>query len=440
MKLYSYQIEDVKALTEKPRCILGSEMGVGKTAEVLALIKQENLAYILVICPKSGISEWEYQIEQWLGKEWLDHFTILNYEKLRRATLITALNQHKWDLICFDECHKLKNHKAKQTKGAFSITRNGSRVILMSGTPMMAGPQDLFSLLNIIDPTTFKSYKTFTNRYCVTIQLPKPPFVNIIVGAKNQEELSDVLSNYMIRREKKDVLDLPPKMYRTIPVELKPSQFDKYLQMENHLFTLLDNGEKITAPAITAQITRLRQICLEPNLLSQTEKVSSPSAKTLLLLDLIDSINSPIIIYTVFEKYTRILSEELTKHKISHTLYTGAISASNRTKARMEFQQGKYKVLLGTITTMGVIITLTISHTVIFTDNYWTPAINEQAVDRVHRIGQVHPVDILDMWAKGTIEDHVHRVNNRKNKPINEIMLRTKAIESLRQERRYKTA
>jgi len=308
----------------------------------------------------------------------------------------------------------------------------------MSGTPMMAGPQDLFSLLNIIDANTFKSYKAFVERYCIIVQLPKPPFVNIIVGVRKdtREELSNTLSKYMIRREKKDVLDLPPKTYRTIPVELEPSQFDKYLQMENYLFTLLDSGEKITAPAVTAQITRLRQICLEPNLLSQTEKVSSPSAKTLLLLDLIEGINSPIVVYTVFEKYTRILSEELTKHHISHTLYTGTVSVDNRTKAKMEFQQGKYKVLLGTITTMGLIITLTISHTVIFTDNYWTPAVNEQAVDRVHRIGQVHPVDILDMWAKGTIEDHVHRVLSRKEKPIGEIMLRAKVLESLRQERR----
>ena len=397
MKLYPYQVEDVKTLTEKSRCILGSEMGVGKTAEVLTLVKQEDLAYVLVICPKSGISEWEYQIEQWLGKEWLDRFTILNYEKLRRATVVAALIQYDWDLICFDECHKLKNHKAKQTKGAFNITRNGSRVILMSGTPMMAGPQDLFSLLNIIDSTTFKSYNAFRDHFCNVIQLPKPPFPVIIVGAKkeNQEELSNILSKYMIRREKKDVLDLPPKTYRTIPVELKPSQLVKYKQMEDELFVLLDSGERISAPAVTAQITRLRQICLEPNLLSQVEKVSTPSAKTVRLLDLIEDIKSPIIVYTVFEKYTRILDAELTKHHISHTLYTGNVSVNNRTKAKMEFQQGKYKVLIGTITTMGLIITLTISHTVIFTDNYWTPAVNEQAVDRVHRIGQVHPVCLL---------------------------------------------
>lgn len=438
MELYPYQVEDVKALLERPRCILGSEMGVGKTAEVLALVKQEDMDSILVICPKSLISEWEYQIELWLGKEWLERFTILNYEKIRKATVTAAIISYEWDLVCFDECHKLKNHKAKQTKGAFNISRDGSRVILMSGTPMMAGPQDLFSLLNIINPLTFNSHTAFVERYCVTVQLPKPPFVNIIVGPRkeNQEELSNILSQYMIRRQKKDVLNLPPKMYRTIPVELEPSQLAKYKQMEDELFVLLDSGEEIFAPVVTAQITRLRQICLEPNLLSQIEKVSTPSTKTKLLLDLIEGIQSPVVVYTVFEKYTRILSDELAKHKIPHALFTGAVSMPDRTQALRDFQQGKYKVLLGTITTMGLGVTLTASHTVIFTDNYWTPAVNEQAVDRVHRIGQNEIVDVLDMWAKGTIEDHVHKVLTRKEKPINEIILRAQVLESLRKERR----
>ena len=413
-------------------------MGVGKTIEVLALAKKLDLKSVLVICPKSLISEWEYQIEQWLGKEWLDRFVILNYEKIRSYITTNTINEYDWDLICFDECHKLKNYKAKQTKGALEITKNGSRVILMSGTPMVAGPQDLFPLLKIIDRKTFSSYTAFVQRYCVIVQLPKPPFPRIIVGARQEtkEELSNILSRYMIRREKKDVLDLPPKLYRTIPVELEPSQLAKYKQMEEELFVMLDNGEQIYAPAVTAQITRLRQICLEPNLLSETEKVSTPSTKTTLLLELIEGTKGPLVVYTAFEKYTRILSQELTKHKIPHTLFTGTVKPADRTTAIREFQQGKYKVLIGTITTMGLGVTLTASHTVIFTDNYWTPAVNEQAVDRLHRIGQTEPVDVLDMWAKGTIEDHVHKVKARKEKIVSEIMLRTKVIESLRRERR----
>jgi SNF2 family DNA or RNA helicase len=208
--------------------------------------------------------------------------------------------------------------------------------------------------------------------------------------------------------------------------------------MEDELFVLLDSGEQIFAPAITAQITRLRQICLEPNLLSEIEKTSTPSTKTLLLMDLIEGIKGPVVVYTAFEKYTRILSAELTKRKVPHTLLTGQTSIPDRTRALRDFQSNKYKVLVGTITTMGLGVTLTASHTVIFTDNYWTPAVNEQAIDRVHRIGQTETVDILDMWAKHTIEDHVHRVLARKEKPINEIMLRAKALESLRQERRLK--
>jgi len=432
--LYPYQVEDVQWLQERPRCILGSDMGIGKTLEALALTQKLSLDSTLVICPKSLVSEWEMQIERWLGKERLDNFVVLNYEKLRKPLLCNKLNEYKWDLIVFDECHKLKNIKAKQTKGAFNICRNGSRVILMSGTPMLAGPQDLFSLLKIVDPQTFTSYWTFVNYFCQVVQLPKYPFPRIIVGSKNSEQLSVILSDIMLRRKKEEVLDLPKKTYRTIPVTLEAEQRKKYKQMEDELFVLLDSGEKITAPAVLAQMTRLRQICLDPNLLSQ-ERKSTPSTKTLLLLDLLEGTNEPIVIFTAFEQYARILDSELTKHKISHVLYTGSVKTESRRRAVNEFQEGKHKALIGTITTMGLGITLTRASTVIFTDSFWTPAINEQCIDRLHRISQTKPVLAIELFTEQTIEAHVHRVIQRKNRAISSVLLQTEAIKSLTTER-----
>ena len=115
-ELFPYQREDIEELKKHPRHILGSDPGTGKTTEVLHLCKELNLASVLVICPKPLIAEWEYQIEEWLGKEYLDYFTILNYEKLRRIDLVNIIMRDGFDLYCFDECHKLKNSKAKQTK------------------------------------------------------------------------------------------------------------------------------------------------------------------------------------------------------------------------------------------------------------------------------------------------------------------------------------
>lgn len=431
--LYPYQQEDVLWLEQHPRCILGSDMGVGKTFETLALAAKLDLTSILVICPKPLIDEWEYQIEYWLGREWVDRFNVFNYEKLRKLDFVNKLNEYSWDMIVFDECHKLKNYTTKQTRGATLISRNGSRIILVSGTPMQNGPHDLFSLLRIVDCTKYTSYWDFVERYCVVQQLPKPPYPKIIVGTRNKEELRQQLHSVMLRRTKSEVLpQLPPKTFRTVPVQLSGRQLEQYQQMEDQLFVLLDSGEKITAPAVIAQLIRLRQICLEPNLLSEHERTSSPSIKTQIILELLDQSDGPVVIYTYFENYTRILSAELTKAKIPHALYTGKVKSEDRYQVVKDFQTGKYRALIGTLTTMSLGLTLTKSHTIIFADLWFNPAANAQAVDRLHRIGQTEPVQVIDLWAKKTIEDAMHRTLKRKEKMFSEIVATEHAIAELR--------
>ncbi len=415
-------------------------MGVGKMIEGLALCKELDPALVLIICPKSLIAEWEYQIEDWLGSEWLDRFVVFNYEKLRNTKLTLQLMKTPFDLIIFDEAHKIKNRKTKQTQGALLVASNQSkRVILMSGTPILNNPQDLYLLLKIVNPRLYPSYTKFTSEFCIVEQLPFPPFPRVIQpGVKNKDKLISILSQCMLRREK-HVINLTPKSYRTIPVELGDDQLYKYLTMEEDLFTLLDTGEKITAPAAIAKLTRLRQICLEPNLLSDNHKISTPSVKTLLIKELIEDSDSPVIVFTYFSKYAKLLSDELTKAKIANVTYTGADKTSTRAQIVKDFQAGKYKALIGTITSMGLGLTLTASHTVIFSDLFWTPATNEQAEDRTHRIGQKHTVTIIDIWAKGTVEDHLHRVLKRKKQVFDEIIrskgIMEETIASLRAER-----
>ncbi len=434
-ELFPYQREDIEELKKHPRHILGSDPGTGKTTEVLHLCKELNLASVLVICPKPLIAEWEYQIEEWLGKEYLDYFTILNYEKLRRIDLVNIIMRDGFDLYCFDECHKLKNSKAKQTKGAFLITSDlKKRIVLMSGTPMQNGPQDLFSLFRIIDPTTYKSYSVFEEHFCEVTRLPRPPFPRVITGVKNREELRTLLRKHMIRREKAEVLPwLKKPLQHTIPVQLEGKQLSQYKQMEDELFVLLDSGEKITAPAVTAQIIRLRQICLEPNLLSLVDKKSSPSAKTRLVLELLDDLEGPIVLFTYFEKYIRVLVSELARAKISYMTFTGKENDAQKRAVILAFKEHKPpKLLLGTITSMSLGLNLTDSHHVIFTDWWYNPAVNDQAWQRLHRIGQTRVIEIHDVWARGTIEDAMHRTIKRKQKMINQVVANTAMVEELR--------
>lgn len=439
-QLFPYQREDIEELKKHHRHILGSDPGVGKTTEVLHMCKELDFASVLIVCPKRLIPEWEYQIEDWLGKEYLDYFTILNYEKLRNRDLANTIANDGFDLICFDECHKLKNRKAKQTRGAFTATSKlTQRVVLMSGTPMQNNPEDLYPLLHIVDTPTFSSATTFIDRYCDRRRLPKPPFPIITVGVKNAKELQAILSKHMLRRRKADVLPwLKKPLHHMVPVVLEGRQLEQYKQMEKELFVLLDSGEKITAPAVTAQIVRLRQICLEPNLLSSSEKRSTPSAKTQTVIELLDNLDGPVVLFSYFEQYISLLAEELTKTSIPHMSFTGKTSKTDKQAVYDAFRPGGKtpKLLMGTITSLGEGLNLQKSHHVLFTDWWYNPAVNDQAWQRLERIGQEYAVEIHDLWARSTIEDAVHRIDKRKRAWISQVVATTQTIRELREMRK----
>lgn len=451
LTLYPFQEEAVKFMHEHPRCINGSEMGVGKTIEALKLVQELNSRHVLIVCPKTLIAEWFNQINDILDQPCLTphpngdklngldlaapQFVVVNYDLLAVPRYWSALTDVKWDVIIFDECHRLKNNKAKRTKAAHLLVPYVPRIVMMSGTPQQNSPADLFPLFHIINPRLYRSYSSWVEMFCVTVlmQLPSGRAFNQIVGAKNTEELRRLLYMHMHRDEKKEVLkDLPDKMYRTIPVSLGKER-KQYTQMEKELFALLDSGEMITAPAVIAQLTRLRQICLDPNLLShELPKASTPSNKTQTLLELIDDTDSKVVVYSYFEQYIRLLKQELDKREIKSTMITGQVSTQDRGRAVHDFQNDpSIKVCLGTIGAMGEGITLTASHTVVFCDLFWNPAVNIQAEDRLHRIGQKDSVLIIDLFCQGTVEEHVHKVVRRKEKMFSQIVNK-EVIQSMR--------
>ncbi len=413
--LYPHQHEALKWLLEHPRTINGSVMGTGKTIELLALAETADIPSTLVICPPSLILEWREQIDTWLPEQ-AHRFDITNYESLRNSTPTKS-----YALTVFDECHKLKNPLTKQTQGAFKIT--APRTVLMSGTPMQNGPQDLWSLLHIVSPKQYDDYWRFVNTFCYRVEIK--PGVKIITGFRksSRETLRAILHRHMIRHEK-DVLNLIPKMYRDIPVELTPSQRIKYDQMEQELFVELDSGEEIRASSLLARVTRLRQICLEPTLVSKEEILNTNAAKTLVLLDLLDSIDTPVIVYSYFERYLRLLHQYMPEA----AYYAGPVTNTDKYNEEARFKAGDTKVFLGSLKTAGVGLNLQIAQTIIFMDLWWNPTVNEQAEDRAHRIGQEHELQIIRLSAYNTIEDALRKVVRTKEGWISDVVAIKQAI------------
>lgn len=470
-KLYPFQRDDVDFLLDHPRCINGNAMGLGKSIEAMALMDSLNTQHNLIVCKKTMVPAWFWMLDQWLGEGALtphednqyDHklaglnleaprFVCINYDLISMPRYRSLLSSVKWDMIVFDEAHHLKNHVAKRTQNAFLLTAGKPRILFMTGTPIRNTPMDLYPLFRMMNPREYHDWRQWRDWFCVVEEeeiwvrnvsgKAQPRLIKrIMPGSKNDEQLSQLLSHYMVRHEKHEVLkDLPPKQFREIPIELGLEK-KQYETMEAEYFAILDSGVEITAPAAIAQMTRLRQICLDPNtLLPEPPRASTPSNKTLALLDVIDETDGKLLIFTYFERYASVLCSVLTEHNITYRTITGQIKGSARLEAELAFQNDpEVRVLVGTIGAMGEGLTLTEADTVVFTDLFWTPAVNEQCEDRTY--GRVDKgitggksVLVIDLFCVGTVEQHVHDVVRAKEEMIERIVTR-KVVDKMRQSR-----
>lgn len=468
-KLYPYQQTDLEKLKELPRGLNRNPMGLGKCVEALALCEELGTRHNLIVCKKTMIGEWFYQIDTWLDGDCLtphdnnqyDHrlagldlasprFVCVNYEMISMPKYRNLLLDVKWDMIIFDEAHHLKNHEAKRTKNAYLLVSGKPRVLFMTGTPIRNTPLDLFPLFRMMNPREYHNWRQWRDWFCVVEEdeiwmrpasggKPQPRLIKRIVpGTKNEEQLRQLLSLYSVYNEKSDVMpQLPPKQYRQIPVELG-SERTQYETMKEEYFAILNSGEEITAPKAIAQMTRLRQICLDPNtLLPEPPRASTPSNKTLTLLDVIDETDGKLVVFTYFERYASILCSVLEEKGIPYTTITGQIKGSDRLQAELAFQNDlNVKVIVGTIGAMGEGLTLTAADTVVFTDLFWTPSVNEQCEDRVHGrvdkgLSSEKRVLIVDLFCNDTVEQHVHDVVRAKEEMIERIVMH-KVVDRMR--------
>ena len=473
--LYRYQGDDVQFMIDHPRCLNRNKMGLGKTIEALAVLEKLNTRHNLIVCKKTLIGEWFQQIHDWLGEDCLTpwegpgdkldgldldgpRFVCVNYNLIGIAKYWQQLRR-KWDVIIFDEAHKLKNPKAGWTKNTFLMTPGVPRIYLLTGTPIQNSPADLFPLFRIMNPRDYHNGYAWNNMFCVWTEdeiwmkgldgKPRPRIIKRIVPGEwnHTEELRFLLGKYSVYHEKSEVMpQLPPKQYRKIPVELDGER-RQYIQMQDELFAILDSGERIESPKVIAQMIRLRQICCDPNLLSEAEvKTVTPSGKTLALLDLLEDMDEKVLVFSFFEQYIRMLDRLLTEKKISHVSITGKRKQFENSAAEKIFQNDpNCKVCLGTIGSMGEGWTLTEAKAVVFLDRFWNPSVNEQCEDRAYGrvnkgLEQSESTLIIDLFCQNTVEEHVHAVAERKDVMISEITFNREVVERMRKERALRKA
>ena len=321
------------------------------------------------------------------------------------------LTQMSWLHIIVDECHRMKNRKAQQTRALKNI-KNVEYKTALSGTPVINAPYEFWSVLNWIKPSAFKSYWKFYQQY--TDFEIDPRGFHKVKGPKEAESLLEAIDPFYVRRLKVDVLkDLPEKYYTEIEVELTTVQKRAYKTMQDHMISWIGKQEEETlaAPVVIAQLTRLMQFAVAYGELEGEKLVlTEPSAKLDVLLDLLeDNPKEQFVVFTRFKGFVDLASKKFSSLGISHVALTGDTPQEDRGRIVDEFQEGRHRVFIGTIAAGGVGITLTNASTVVFIDRDWSPALNSQAEDRLHRIGQKNAVQVIDIIAKDTIDRGRHQ-------------------------------
>lgn len=403
--------------------LLADEQGLGKSAQVSALAKQQGLWPLLVVCPASLKGNWQRELKLWAGCEEslvlegkslgslpdpLPQAVIVNYDILYDQQ--SLLRRYQWACIAFDEVHNLSNRASKRTKAAKAISRMTTKVIGISGTPVMNRPADFWPILNIIRPELFPSWQAFAHRYC---DPRKTHWGWEYKGAKNLGELHEKIKPFMLRRLKEDVLDLPSKTHTVVPLTLEDRS--ELQAAENDFISWLAANSRygsVTAAQKAEAVTKLGV------LLRLTAKLKCRAVVAWSRKFFRDHPNEKLILFAIHTNMVDVLQRKILDEGV--VVIDGSTPTKKRQAIVDSFQNDpKTRLMVANIKAAGVGLTLTAASTVAYAELWWTPSMMAQGADRVHRIGQKEDCSICYLIVPDTVEERICRAIQTKQQVAN---------------------
>lgn len=454
---FEHQIQGKAFLQEKKKAILADQMGLGKSFTSIMAANEAGES-TLVLCPASLKTNWAREIlmvdpdasitvyngqkeepySQGHGGSWV----IANYDIISRKANKEKIRAKHYDTVILDEAHYIKNSKSARTKTALEIVRGIENRYLLTGTPIMNRPSELFTLLRAIDHPLGASWYSYVMDYCgafwrvtrkerynpKTGRMEQVKFLDTS-GATNLQKLQERIKPAYLRRTK-DILgdSLPAKVISNVTVEISKDDRKRYEATWDEYMTYLENN-----PVLFSDLTdeereeKMENIKQAKHLveLQKLKQVASQAKVATVVADVVNIVEQgeKVIIFTQYTETLRQLRADLKAEGILAVTLSGEDDQTARQLSIDAFQRNdKVKVFIGNIKAAGVGITLTQASTVIFADMEWTPALHEQAEDRAHRIGQQSQVNVYYYIAKATIEEDIVDLLGRKNQIITTIL------------------
>ena len=412
--------------------ILADDMGLGKTVQALTMLRHykesNDKLKALVVCPTTLIYNWENEIKKFTPQLTyrIHHGSIRtrNIEELQSSNIvittygtlrsdIQVFINVPFDYIVLDESQAIKNPASKVTKAAcLLVSRNR---LCMSGTPLQNNTFDIFAQMNFLNPGLLGSMEFFRNEFATPIDK---------FGEQEQKDhLRKLLYPFILRRTKEQVAkDLPEKMETVLFCEMEEEQrkvYDAYRNTyRDKILGVIDQqGIDKSQLTILQGLMKLRQICDSPAILNEEEKYPNNSIK---LDELTREITENIgehkaLIFSQFLGMLALIKEKLKENNVVFEYFDGSTSPIERERAIQNFQNSdECRVFLISLKAGGVGLNLTAADYVYIVDPWWNPAVEQQAIDRTHRIGQTKNIFAYRMICKDTIEDKILQLQERK--------------------------
>ncbi|MBQ9284732.1 MAG: DEAD/DEAH box helicase [Bacteroidaceae bacterium] len=434
--LYPYQREGVRFAAKAGRAILADEMGLGKTVQAIAtaelLMREGFITNVLVLCPATLKYQWKREIERFTERT----AVVIDGAPERRRELAATEAEFKiesynaftddvkaghllhCDMLVLDEVQRLKNWNTQMAKAVRQI--RSRYALILSGTPLENRLEELYSIVELVDQFILAPYYLFRDRYIITDSEGRT------IGYQALDDVRRRLTGIMLRRRKSDVeLQLPPRIDKNLFVPMTPEQMAAHQELRINAAHIVSKWHRqhflseIDRRSLLLTLQQMRMACDSLFLLDEHSRFDTKVEETMNILNecgitvngeghdnTAEDYQTPkIVIFSQWERMTRIVAQELERSGVDYTYIHGNVPARQR-QQRVDAFQSDPSVRVFLSTDAGAVgLNLQAANIVINLDLPWNPAIIEQRIGRIHRIGQQRGVEVINLIAAGTIED-----------------------------------
>jgi SNF2 family DNA or RNA helicase len=413
---------------------LADDMGLGKTVQAIAvMLERAPSGPILVVAPTSVCPNWVSEIVRFAPTLKPQRFAavtdraalvaelgsqdvlICSYGLLHQESELLASKE--WSMLVLDEAQAIKNAQTKRARASIEISA-GFRLAL-TGTPIENYLEELWSLMNFLNPGLLGSREAFQKRFAIPIERDR--------DANARQALRTLVRPFLLRRTKAAVLsELPPRTEQVISVEMGEAERVFYEALRKRALETIDALEVAKGKRkihILAEITRLRRACCNPALIDPG--IGVPSAKLEAVMDLVDELlrnRHRALVFSQFTGHLALIRAALDARGIAYEYLDGSTPSAERERRVVAFQAGGGPLFLISLRAGGTGLNLTAADYVLHLDPWWNPAVEDQASDRAHRIGQERPVTIYRLIMQDSIEEKILRLHHDKRDLANDLL------------------